>query len=118
MCVNIKIYLKKSNNFSHISGISLLGLPADAYRYGGSFLLGGICILFVTVATIFIYLPVFFDVRATSMYAYLERRFDHKTRLLASFLYVLSSLLSNPVIVYVAALAFSTGKQCRFKIQF
>ncbi|KAJ3634558.1 hypothetical protein MTP99_007510 [Tenebrio molitor] len=94
---------------SHISGISLLGLPADAYRYGGSFLLGGICILFVTVATIFIYLPVFFDVRATSMYAYLERRFDHKTRLLASFLYVLSSLLSNPVIVYVAALAFSTA---------
>jgi sodium-coupled monocarboxylate transporter 8/12 len=118
MCVNIKIYLKKSNNSSHISGISLLGLPADAYRYGGSFLLGGICILFVTVATIFIYLPVFFDVRATSMYAYLERRFDHKTRLLASFLYVLSSLLSNPVIVYVAALAFSTGTRCRFKIQF
>ncbi|KAH0820643.1 hypothetical protein GEV33_002148 [Tenebrio molitor] len=94
---------------SHISGISLLGLPADAYRYGGSFLLGGICMLFVTVATILIYLPVFFDVRATSMYEYLERRFDHKTRLLASFLYVVSSLLFNPVIVYVAALAFSTA---------
>ncbi|CAH1367678.1 unnamed protein product, partial [Tenebrio molitor] len=93
---------------SHISGISLLGLPADAYRYGGSFLLGGISMLFVTVATIFIYIPVFFDARATSMYEYLERRFDHKTRLLASFLYVLATLLANPVIVYVAALAFST----------
>jgi sodium-coupled monocarboxylate transporter 8/12 len=66
--------------------------------------------LFVTVATIFIYIPVFFDARATSMYEYLERRFDHKTRLLASFLYVLATLLANPVIVYVAALAFSTGK--------
>ncbi|XP_068908730.1 sodium-coupled monocarboxylate transporter 2-like [Tenebrio molitor] len=94
---------------SHISGISLLGLPADAYRYGGSFLLGGISMLFVTVATIFIYIPVFFDARATSMYEYLERRFDHKTRLLASFLYVLATLLANPVIVYVAALAFSTA---------
>ncbi|KAH0810322.1 hypothetical protein GEV33_012469 [Tenebrio molitor] len=94
---------------SHISGISLLGLPADAYRYGGSFLLGGISMLFVTVATIFIYIPVFFDTRATSMYEYLERRFDHKTRLLASFLYVLSTLLANPVIVYVAALALSTA---------
>ncbi|XP_044269946.1 sodium-coupled monocarboxylate transporter 2-like [Tribolium madens] len=94
---------------SHISGTTLLGLPADAYRYGGTFLLSGISMFFVVLATIYIYLPVFYNLQITSLYEYLELRFDNRTKKLVSLLYILYSFLILPLIIYAASLAVSTA---------
>ncbi|RZC35326.1 SSF domain containing protein, partial [Asbolus verrucosus] len=94
---------------SHISGITLLALPADVYRYGAAYWLGAFSMVLLCVITIYVYLPVFFNLQITSTYEYLERRFDNRTRLFASFLYALSVFLYLPIVVYIPALAFSAG---------
>ncbi|XP_063925702.1 sodium-coupled monocarboxylate transporter 1-like [Zophobas morio] len=101
---------------SHTSGITLLALPADVYRYGAAYWLGGISMAILCVVTIYVYLPVFFNLQLISTYEYLERRFDNRTRLFASFLYAVSVFLYLPIVVYIPALAFSaaTGLNVHF----
>ncbi|XP_015837590.1 sodium-coupled monocarboxylate transporter 2 isoform X2 [Tribolium castaneum] len=93
----------------HISGVNLLGVPADAYRFGGSYLLGVISMVFVIAITIFIYVPVFFELQITSIYGYLEMRFDKKTKAVVSFLYICCELFYLPIVVYAAALTLSAA---------
>lgn len=93
--------------FSHISGVSLLGVPSEVYQYGSQY---AACIFtsFITCTIIaYIYLPVFFKLQLTSIFEYLEIRFARPVRLLASFLYCLSLIIYIPLIIYVPALAFS-----------
>ncbi|XP_015834034.1 sodium-coupled monocarboxylate transporter 2 [Tribolium castaneum] len=94
---------------SHTSGITLLALPADIYRYGAAYWLGGISMAILSVVTIYVYLPVFYNLQIISTYEYLERRFDKKTRSFASFLYAVSVFLYLPIVVYIPALAFSAA---------
>lgn len=54
-----------------------------------------------------IYLPVFYKMQLTSVYEYLEARFDKKIRLVSSFLFLIQSFLYLPIVIYVPALAFS-----------
>ncbi|KAL2723926.1 sodium-coupled monocarboxylate transporter 1-like [Vespula squamosa] len=92
---------------SHISGVSLLGVPSEVYQYGSQY---AACIFtsFITCTIIaYIYLPVFFKLQLTSIFEYLEIRFARPVRLLASFLYCLSLIIYIPLIIYVPALAFS-----------
>lgn len=92
---------------SHISGVSLLGVPSEVYQYGSQY---AACIFtsFITCIIIaYIYLPVFYKLQLTSTFEYLEIRFARPVRLLASFLYSLSLVIYIPLIIYVPALAFS-----------
>ncbi|RZC33422.1 sodium-coupled monocarboxylate transporter 2-like [Asbolus verrucosus] len=94
---------------SHISGITLLGVPADVYRYGAAYWLCVFGFLIVSTASIFVYLPVLFKLQITSVYEYLEKRFDQKTRMFSSFLFIISQFLFLPIVVYIPALAFSAA---------
>lgn len=60
------LYLTK--NFSYISGISLLGLPAEMYTFGTQYwmIIGSECFVSVTMALV--YLPVFYKLQITSSY--------------------------------------------------
>ncbi|XP_043505174.1 sodium-coupled monocarboxylate transporter 1-like [Polistes fuscatus] len=92
---------------SHISGVSLLGVPSEVYQHGSQY---AACIFtsFITCSIIaYIYLPVFFKLQLTSIFEYLEIRFARPVRLFASFLYCLSLVIYIPLIIYVPALAFS-----------
>ncbi|KAK2575162.1 hypothetical protein KPH14_002566 [Odynerus spinipes] len=92
---------------SHISGVSLLGVPSEVYQYGSQY---AACIFtsFISCTIIaYIYLPVFYKLQLTSTFEYLEIRFARPVRLLASFLYSLSLVIYIPLIIYVPALAFS-----------
>lgn len=92
---------------SHISGVSLLGIPAEVYQYGSQY---AACIFtsFISCALIsVIYMPVFYQLQLTSTFEYLELRFTRPVRVLASFLYTLSLVIYIPLIIYVPALAFS-----------
>lgn len=54
--------------FSYISGITLLGLPADVYRFGMQYAYVAFGIIFTGFAMNYIYLPVFLKLNITSTY--------------------------------------------------
>ncbi|XP_019875827.2 sodium-coupled monocarboxylate transporter 1 [Aethina tumida] len=94
---------------SHTSGITLLALPADIYKFGASYWLGCISMLLLIFVTIYVYLPVFYQLGITSTYEYLERRFDNRVRQCASGLFALSLFVYLPIVTYIPALAFSAA---------
>lgn len=92
---------------SHVSGITLLGVPAEVYMYGTQYLAVLFTTVICTILIVYFYLPVFYKLQLTSLYEYLELRFSHGTRMLASFIFAISLLLYIPVVIYVPALAFN-----------
>lgn len=92
---------------SHVSGITLLSIPAEMYAYGTQYMVMIVSAVAVGVALMYIYLPVFYELQLTSAFQYLEMRFDQRVRLTASFIYTISIIIFIPIIVYVPALAFS-----------
>ncbi|KAF2880368.1 hypothetical protein ILUMI_25784, partial [Ignelater luminosus] len=92
---------------SYISGITILGMPAEMYTYGTQFWMI-ICsegLVSITIAAA--YLPVFYKLQITSSYEYLNLRFNQTVRLLGSILFLTKMLLYIPIVIYVPALAFS-----------
>lgn len=77
---------------SFISGISLLSIPTEIYVYGTSYLFIGFAIVAVGWTLNSVYLPVFHELRLTSTYEYLERRFDKKIRILGSVLFFIGNV--------------------------
>uniref|UniRef100_A0A1Y1M8K2 Sodium/solute symporter n=2 Tax=Photinus pyralis TaxID=7054 RepID=A0A1Y1M8K2_PHOPY len=91
----------------HVSGITLLALPSDVYLYGANYLWISVALLFVGFLTCYVYLPVIAKLQSASVFDYLDRRFNRKIRMLASFLFALQLILYNPVVAYIPAIAFS-----------
>jgi len=54
--------------FSHFSGITLLGVPAEVFYYGTVYWLVNISSIFVAFIVNYIYLPVFYTLQLTSSY--------------------------------------------------
>ncbi|XP_066992320.2 sodium-coupled monocarboxylate transporter 2 [Anabrus simplex] len=92
---------------SHISGITLMGAPADLYMYGIHYMLVFLAAISMGVMINYIYLPVFYCLQLTSTYEYLEMRFNASARRMASFLFTLSLIFFLPICMYVPSLAFS-----------
>ncbi|EZA59529.1 hypothetical protein DMN91_010796 [Ooceraea biroi] len=92
---------------SFISGISLLGTPTEIYVHGTSYLFICCAVVAVTIVLSTVYLPVFHDLKLTSTYEYLEKRFDKKLRLLGSILFSIGIMTWLPIVIYVPALAFN-----------
>lgn len=92
---------------THISGITLLGVPSELYAHGTQYWMSVISAFVVTILMERIYLPVFYDLQVTSVFTYLEKRFDRTVRTAASFVYALACMIYIPIVVYVPALAFS-----------
>lgn len=93
---------------SHISGITLLGVPSEIYSNGTQYLIVGVVNNIVVIFTvIYIYLPVFYGLQLTSVYEYLGLRFDSNIRGLSSLIFAVYLILYIPVVIYIPALAFN-----------
>ncbi|XP_014366298.2 sodium-coupled monocarboxylate transporter 1 isoform X2 [Papilio machaon] len=92
---------------SYISGISLLGLPAEMYTYGTQLWAIVLSEWLVSLTVAAVYLPVFYNLHITSAYEYLRLRFNQKVRLLGSIIFIIKMMLYIPIVIYVPALAFS-----------
>ncbi|GAB1869716.1 Sodium-coupled monocarboxylate transporter 1 [Camponotus japonicus] len=92
---------------SLISGIVLLGIPTEVYVHGASYLFS--CCTFIVIGFVMsiVFLPVFHDLKLTSIYEYLEKRFDKRIRLLGSVLFAITTMTWLPIVIYVPALAFN-----------
>ncbi|KYB27604.1 Putative sodium-dependent multivitamin transporter-like Protein [Tribolium castaneum] len=91
----------------YISGISILGIPAEIYTYGTQFWMVLASKALVSLTMAFAYLPVFYKLQITSSYEYLNLRFNSTVRLLGSILFLTKMMLYIPIVIYVPALAFS-----------
>ncbi|KAG8229114.1 hypothetical protein J437_LFUL009583, partial [Ladona fulva] len=92
---------------SYISGITLLGMPAEIYTYGTQYCAILIGLLGASCVNGFFFVPLFYQLQLNSSYEYLQIRFDRNVRLLGSILYLISSLLYIPIVIYMPALASS-----------
>ncbi|XP_053673858.1 sodium-coupled monocarboxylate transporter 1-like [Anopheles nili] len=92
---------------SHISGITMLGVPSEMYSHGTQYWMFIIPAFTVAYLMKKIYLPVFYDLQVTSAFTYLELRFDKFVRSAASLVYAIQCIIYIPIVIYVPALAFS-----------
>ncbi|NWU73383.1 SC5A5 protein, partial [Pterocles burchelli] len=112
---------------SFMSAIQVLGVPAEAYRYGTKFLWMCLGQLLNTLLTALLFLPVFYRLGLTSTYEYLERRFSRSVRLCGTLQYVVAtasfvppgallSTLPSPAVtgLDIWASLLSTGVICTF----
>ncbi|OPJ86633.1 sodium/iodide cotransporter [Patagioenas fasciata monilis] len=89
---------------SFMSAIQVLGVPAEAYRYGAKFLWMCLGQLLNTLLTAGLFLPVFYRLGLTSTYEYLERRFSRSVRLCGTMQYVVATTLYTGIVIYAPAL--------------
>ncbi|XP_025897260.1 sodium/iodide cotransporter [Nothoprocta perdicaria] len=112
---------------SFMSAVQVLGVPAEAHRYGAKFLCMCLGQLLSTLLTALLFLPVFHRLGLTSTYEYLERRFSRSVRLCGTAQYVAATMLYTGIVIYAPALILnqvtgldiwasllSTGAVCTF----
>ncbi|ALC41358.1 CG10444 [Drosophila busckii] len=90
---------------SFMSAISLMGVSSESYQFGTLFGVINIAYVISTPIAAYIFLPVFYRMRTTSVYEYLERRFGYATRLAASLAFTLQMVLYMGIALYAPALA-------------
>lgn len=90
------------------SAITFLSAPGQAYTDGMRFVqyYFGLPIAMVVISITFI--PIFRKQNVYTAYEYLEQRFDKKTRLLTSLLFLLSRGLSTGISIYAPAIILSS----------
>ncbi|TRZ09693.1 hypothetical protein HGM15179_017423, partial [Zosterops borbonicus] len=89
---------------SFMSAIQVLGVPAEAFRYGAKFLWMCLAQLLNSALTAQLFLPVFYRLGLTSTYEYLELRFTRSVRLCGTVQYVLATMLYTGIVIYAPAL--------------
>lgn len=87
-----------------VSGVAFLGAPGLAFSQNYTYhqLRLGIPIALLVIGIVM--LPIFFRLNICSIYEYLERRFDHRVRLLASALFLFSKLCYLAIVIYAPSL--------------
>nr|XP_015839648.1 PREDICTED: sodium-coupled monocarboxylate transporter 2-like isoform X1 [Tribolium castaneum] len=92
---------------SHFSAIIIMAAPADMYKFGASYNYTMISVVLLGFISIFVFFPVFFKLQVTSIYEYLEKRFDNKTKLLVSFLYIVTEFIIVAISTFAPSLALA-----------
>lgn len=90
------------------SAITFLTGPGQAYSDGMRFVqyYFGLPLAMIVISIFFV--PVFSRLKVLTAYEFLEERFDGKTRLLTSFLFLLSRGLSTGISIYAPSLVLSS----------
>ncbi|GFT24656.1 sodium-coupled monocarboxylate transporter 1 [Nephila pilipes] len=78
---------------SFMSAITLLGTPAEVYRFGTQYIIINFAFCLVVPATAYLYLPVFYNLGVTSAYEYLELRFHSSVRTIGAIVFTLHMLI-------------------------
>ncbi|NWX67764.1 SC5A8 protein, partial [Alca torda] len=100
---------------SFMSAVTVLGTPAEIYRYGAIFCIFAITYALVVLCSAEIFLPVFYKLGITSTYEYLELRFNKYLRLCGTVLFLIQtasklqscSTLYTGIVIYAPALALN-----------
>ncbi|XP_063303244.1 sodium-coupled monocarboxylate transporter 1 [Pelobates fuscus] len=92
---------------SFMSAVTVLGTPAEVYRFGAMFSIFAISYGITVLLSSEIYLPVFYRLGITSTYEYLELRFNKFVRLFGTILFIIQMILYTGIVIYAPALALN-----------
>ncbi|XP_054906424.1 sodium-coupled monocarboxylate transporter 1 [Poeciliopsis prolifica] len=92
---------------SFMSGITVIGTPAEAYRFGIAFWIFGFSYAIMSAITAELFVPLFYRLGITSAYEYLERRFNRIIRLIGTSMYIVQTALYTGLVIYAPALALN-----------
>ena len=89
------------------SAVSFLGAPGQAFKSDLTYLQLRLALPGVIVIICALFIPVFYKLDVYTAYEYLERRFDLKTRLFASILFILIRTFFIGIKIFAPALIMS-----------
>ncbi len=90
-----------------LSSITYIAIPAKAYAADWVYFVGHVMILAVTPFIVFLILPFFRRIDATSAYEYLEKRFNLFLRLFAAASFVLFQIGRMAIVMFLPAIALA-----------
>jgi len=90
-----------------LSSITFMSIPAKAFAQDWVYAIGNLMIVAVAPVAVFLALPFFRRIDATSAYEYLELRFHRAVRLFASGLFTLFHLFRMAIVMSLAGLALA-----------
>ncbi|KAK7501544.1 hypothetical protein BaRGS_00007348 [Batillaria attramentaria] len=90
-----------------LSAVSLLGNPVEVYNFNTMFWYLAVALLLAVSASAQIFIPFFYKLRVTTVFEYLQLRFNTPVRLLGSVVLILQTLVYFSFVLYAPSLALS-----------
>ncbi|RYE21127.1 MAG: sodium:solute symporter [Sphingobacteriales bacterium] len=90
------------------SAITFLSAPGQAYSDGMRFVQFYFGLPLAMIVLCITFVPIFHKLKVYTAYEFLEQRFDLKTRVLTSFLFLVQRGLSTGITIYAPAIILST----------
>lgn len=90
-----------------LSSLTYLGLTGEVVKNGVAGFMTQAAILPAAPLVIFLFIPFFMRLRFTSVYEYLEHRFDYRARLMGGLLFLLLRLGWVSLVMYSGSIALS-----------
>ncbi|NXU93947.1 SC5A6 protein, partial [Xiphorhynchus elegans] len=89
------------------SAVAILGVPAEIYRFGTEYWFLGCSYFLGLLIPAHVFIPVFYRLRITSTYEYLELRFNKTVRVLGTVTFIFQMVIYMGVVLYAPALALN-----------
>ena len=90
---------------TQLSSLTFMATPAKVFRTDCTYYLQVLTIVLVAPVVVFFFMPVFRKMNITTVYEYLEERFNLVVRLFASASFILFQLGRMTIVLYLPALA-------------
>ena len=92
---------------SKLSALTFIAIPAKAYATDWVYLLNNVMIVVVAPIVVYFYLPYFRKLKLTSVYEYLNIRFNRQVKWLGSLTFVVFQVSRLGIVIYLPALVLS-----------
>ncbi|MBA2113643.1 sodium:solute symporter family transporter [Bremerella alba] len=92
-----------------LSSLTFTGLPSKAFAQDWVYAVSNFTIPFVAILAVYVALPFYRRIDATSAYEYLEMRFGRMTRMFASMSFVFFHLFRMAIVMSLTALALAVA---------
>lgn len=93
---------------TQLSAITFMATPAKAFATDWVYFLNILCILFISPIIVSFYLPFYRRLNVTSVYEYLEKRFNLVVRYFGNLAFLLFQLGRMAIVIFLPALALSS----------
>ncbi|XP_028653039.2 solute carrier family 5 member 6a [Erpetoichthys calabaricus] len=89
------------------SAVAILGVPAEIYTSGTEYWFLGVSYILGLLIPAHIFIPIFYRLGLTSVYQYLELRFNTATRICGTVTFIFQMVIYMGVVLYAPALALN-----------